>query len=309
MLFFAAIFSVFLFNSAFAEVLLLGLGFVLFNDNIGRDQMDAVNIDDAPGSYCSPLTSFPKSGGQAAGGLVNGRIVVCGGYFNDQSSSECYASGANSWELIGNLTYPKYDHAAATLPNGDLWVTGGTYEGNEHSTDIITTNMEILPGPDIASAKSGHCVTQFNRTTMILIGGFEDPHRADFFNVETQEWAYRGPPTRFSHAYAGCVSFTDTDGKDKVIVIGDYYTFGTIKAEIFDGVSWEVLDNLPVTMSYANAVLYKDKVIVTGEDYDQIPLPTSWEFDINTRTWAPGFPMNPPISKHISFLLPDSFCP
>ena len=57
----------------------------------------------------------------------------------------------------------------------------------------------------------------------------------------------------------------DTDGKDKVIVIGDYYTFGTIKAEIFDGVSWEVLDNLPVTMSYANAVLYKDKVIVTGK--------------------------------------------
>ena len=71
--------------------------------------MDAVNIDDAPGSYCSPLTSFPKSGEAAAGGLVNGRIVVCGGYFNVQSSSECYASGANSWELIGNLTYPRHD--------------------------------------------------------------------------------------------------------------------------------------------------------------------------------------------------------
>ena len=56
----------------------------------------------------------------------------------------------------------------------------------------------------------------------------------------------------------------DSDGKEKVMVIGDFYYRGTQKVEIFDGISWEVLDDLPVTMSYTNAVLYKDKIIVTG---------------------------------------------
>ena len=56
----------------------------------------------------------------------------------------------------------------------------------------------------------------------------------------------------------------DTDGKDKVMVIGDYFRLGSMKAEIFDGVAWEVLDNLPVTMSYVNAVLHEGKIIITG---------------------------------------------
>ena len=83
--------------------------------------MDAVNIDselDIYGSYCSPLPDFPGSGSQSGGGLVNDRIVVCGGYFKGLSqlpgipfpTNQCYALEATGWDYIGNLTNPKYDH-------------------------------------------------------------------------------------------------------------------------------------------------------------------------------------------------------
>ena len=116
----------------------------------------------------------------------------------------------------------------------------------------------------------------------------------------------------------------DIDGKDKVIVIGEY------GVELYDGVAWEVLEEFPAEIYDPQVVFYKGKVIVTGDQlfmfkllksitekffrlsiggaYGQQPILTSWEFDINTRTWAPGFPLNPPIYDHVSFLVPDSFC-
>merc|ERR1711860_65056 len=316
MIFSLTILSLCLVSSAFAEVLFLGLGYNNI-DYTYRTNIDTVNIDhdlDSYGSYCSPLPNYPLSVGGAAGGLVNDRIVICGGSEDGEKAvsahRECLASTSTGWEVIGNLIRPKSRHAAANLPNGGLWMTGGQYSENDfHSTDFVTTNMEVIRGPNLPTPKHGHCLTQFNSTTMMFIGGFENAYRVDFFNVDTQQWFNFGPETNFPHRYSGCVSFTDSDGKEKVMVIGDNYSYDDdINAEIFDGVSWEILENPPVTMSNVEAVLYKDKVIVTGEDHYSDPFPTSWEFDINTRTWAPGFTMNPPIYDHITFLLPDSFC-
>jgi len=319
----STIVSLFLIKSAFAEVLLLGLGsedaYEFNNQNgIFRDNFDVVNIDStlgSYGSYCSPLPNFPYTSGLSAGGLVNGRIVICGGYMDpfpiEEITGDCWASDAAGWQYIGNLSIPKRNHAAANLPNGDLWITGGADNDQEryYTTHIVTANMEVIRGPNMPSVRSAHCVAQLNSTTMMLVGGFELGHKVDFFNVDTQQWINYGPPTKFEHGHPGCVSFTDTDGKEKVMVMGDYYySVAGQKVELFDGESWELLDDPPFAMTAVNAVLYKDKIIVTGQDGSYDPFLSSWEFDINTRTWAPGFQMNPAISQHVSFLVPDSYC-
>jgi len=321
MLFFTAILSVSVVNSALAEVLLLGLGGIENSTNNFynyRDNMDIVQIDhdlSSYGSYCTPLPDFPLSGYRAAGGVVNGRIVECGGLLEAYPRQKCYASDPMGWQPIGDLTFPREYHAAATLPNGDLWITGGRIPNTEscqHTTDIVTSNMEVIRGPDMPDARCNHCVARLNSTSMMLVGGyFEDVHRVDLFNAETQEWSSFATYTRHEHAFPACVTFTDTDGKDKVMVIGNGYWYEPAKAEIYDGVSWEVLEDLPsdvAGMQYPKAVFYKEKIIVTGGSFAWEPVLTSWEFDINTRTWAPGFQMNPPIWGHISFVVPDSFC-
>lgn len=93
------------------------------------------------------------------------------------------------------------------------------------------------------------------------------------------------------------------------MVIGQGYWYEAAKAEIYDGVSWEVLEDLHLTlqgMEYPKAV-YKENHC-HRQKFAWEPVLTSKEFDINTRTWAPGFQMNPPIWGHISFVVPDSFC-
>ena len=88
----------------------------------------------------------------------------------------------------------------------------------------------------------------------------------------------------------------------------DYGVEASRIPELFDGNSWTLLDQLPITFAYGKAVLYQEKIILTGGDYNLDPQPFSWVYDIATKTWNTGFPMTPPIRGHNSFLVPKSFC-
>ena len=90
------------------------------------------------------------------------------------------------------------------------------------------------------------------------------------------------------------------------MVIGGYPS--TKSVALFDGDSWTVLDELPIGIENAKAVFYKGKVIVTGRDASYNPLTHAVVFDIATREWSQGFPMNPPIKELNYFLVPKSYC-
>ena len=98
------------------------------------------------------------------------------------------------------------------------------------------------------------------------------------------------------------------------MVIGRYRYSGTVLPgsnipELFDGNSWTTMDPLPIaSFSNGKAVLYKEKIILTGGDVSADPRPSSWIYDIATGNWSMGFEMSPPISRHNSFLVPKSFC-
>ena len=65
---------------------------------------------------------------------------------------------------------------SAILPNGDLWLTGGTDENFKrlNSTELIDQDFNIKQGPYLPFALHWHCVTNWNSTHMILIGGFQE---------------------------------------------------------------------------------------------------------------------------------------
>merc|ERR1711860_275877 len=87
-----------------------------------------------------------------------------------------------------------------------------------------------------------------------------------------------GPLMNYGRYKHGCVSFEDKERNKKVMVIGSKSpSVASSTAELFDGDSWTVLDDLPVGIAYAKTVAYKSKVIVTGQDYStDDPLPFAW---------------------------------
>ena len=101
----------------------------------------------------------------------------------------------------------------------------------------------------------------------------------------------------------------DTDSSKKIMVIGgNGDSMSRTTAELFDGNSWTVLDELPIEILDVKAVVYKGKVTVTGQDQTGYPLPSALVFDVATRTWTTGFQLSEPIQFHNSFLVPKSYC-
>ena len=78
-------------------------------------------------NVCETFPAYPISNVDAAGGLINNILTVCGGY--DSSSNyldTCYKydMAANEWTHLCNMQSKRYAPAAATLPDNTLWITG-----------------------------------------------------------------------------------------------------------------------------------------------------------------------------------------
>jgi len=298
-------------------VMLLGLG---KDDSSApheyRNGFNLVEIDpdnsETYGTYCDSLVDFPETGGFSSGGYAHGKIITCGGILSGNPSKKCYYYSENKWEIFGDLTDAKGYHDSAILPNGNLWVTGG-YNVNYHlsSTDIIDQDFNVKQGPELPFTVSDHCIVNWNISHMLLTGGDGGSFRRNtwYFDLQNEIWT-PGPSMNYGRYKHGCVSFEDTERNKKVMVIGSKLSsVASSTAELFDGDSWTVLDDLPVGIVYAKTVAYKSKVIVTGQDYStEDPLPFAWVFDVGTQTWSSDFQMFPPIYAHNSFLVSKSLC-
>ena len=76
---------------------------------------------------CATFPAYPISMTTAAGGLINNILTICGG--DDSSGNRldtCYKYdiAANEWTFLCNMQSRRWSHAAATLPDGSLWITG-----------------------------------------------------------------------------------------------------------------------------------------------------------------------------------------
>jgi len=301
------------------KVMLLGLGAIASDSNNvePRANYDLVEIDpdflSSYGTYCNPLADFPIAGVHSSGEYVHGKIISCGGSLAGEDTKSCYYYSENNkdWSLFGDLANVRYEHDSAILPNGDLWVTGGKDENyeNSYTTDVIDKDFNIKEGPILPFGLSAHCVTNWNSTHMLLIGGYQtsSSNRVFFFDINAEKWIL-APEMNYNRWGPACVTFVDTDDKTKVMVIGGQGGTSVETGELFDGESWTLIGQLPNEFGYAKAVAYKGQIIVTGEDSDYNPQLFAWVFDIATRTWSSGFPMSPPIKYHDSFLVPKSLC-
>ena len=78
-------------------------------------------------NVCETFPAYPISIAFSAGGLINNILTVCGGRdSSDNYLDTCYKydMAANEWSFLCNMQSKRGFHAAATLPDGSLYITG-----------------------------------------------------------------------------------------------------------------------------------------------------------------------------------------
>ena len=186
-------------------VILLGPGAGIPNCQV----IDALNWS----SNCAGLANYPLGdiSDLAAGGVIGGMPVFCGGKTSSGEESACYAynNTLDSWTLLANMAVSRRNAAAAVV-NGALWVTGGYNTADSYlaSSEFIFPNGTTSDGPDIPEDRIKHCMVTMHDGRVMLLGGhslsegFTDGKSTEIYDPYTNTFT-AGPDMLFKRASLG----------------------------------------------------------------------------------------------------------
>ena len=131
-------------------------------------------------SPCNQKLDYPLKRLQAAAGSLwkNGKLTICGGATQNPGKpvtfkyrSECFSLENGEWSSGKNLLTSRYGHGSSNVGNS-IWMTGGfpsfPYVKALASTEIINTDGNITPGPDLPQGRGSHCQLSYGQSTFII---------------------------------------------------------------------------------------------------------------------------------------------
>ncbi|MBT6113971.1 MAG: hypothetical protein HOH03_10210 [Candidatus Marinimicrobia bacterium] len=197
--------------------------------------------------------------------LSNGKILVSGGFFESSfgestiGSCEIFDPLSGQWEITGELNYPRGDHQAILLSNGNVMVVGGhefwgtpvnTVEFFDPTTELWTEiDGTIFPRPFIS-------LETINENIFLISGGNIDT--CEVFNYVTSTWS-EVAPFEFSREYGM---------KTVKLVNGNVLLTGTREeCEVFSvpNMSWVRVSDMPsVRFNHTLTLLESGKVLLVG---------------------------------------------
>ena len=194
---------------------------------------------------CTRLPDYPLPVYNAAGSSVKGFPVICGGqrYKKRVSVRACFIherTPYSRWRLLAELKHPRSRHASVEL-HGRLWVTGGKNEkdGRLFSTEFISRNGKVKPGPDLPHEMDDHCMVKLRDGRVMILGGHPDRRSVMIFNPYDGSFV-DGPDMLFDRYSSACAVFNSPmhDERPVVMVIGNK-NFAEIWDYTKSGTTWE----------------------------------------------------------------------
>ena len=185
-------------------------------------------------TFCSNLPSYPLSLHGAAGGVINGSPIICGGTSGPHHQT-CYRFEkiTNSWKLHCSMESARAYHATSIV-NGALFVTGGLNGGNMASTEFIHANGNVTSGTNLPVARYGHCmVTLHDGKVMILGAANPTSQRKNVIIYDPEDNTYtNGPSMSYERRDSGCTLFNSAlhNGRPVVLAAGG----SPATAEVYD---------------------------------------------------------------------------
>jgi len=129
--------------------------------------------------------------------LKDGKALAVGGYnfcqsCNVMKRTELYDPSDGTWTPSANLMFGRSGHAVATLPDGELVVSGGFHGDDATATvDVYDPNQQAwtAAGPPMRSRRLSHTMTRLQDGRILVSGGDDSFNNA----YETAELGTTAP--------------------------------------------------------------------------------------------------------------------
>ena len=201
------------------------------------DKSQVIDVNTSS-TACANLPSYPFAMVSAAGGVLNGSPIICGGWRSSgEQTVSCHRfdRNAKSWKLHSTMTSRRDEHASTVVKDA-LFITGGS-DGSSTlaSTEYIYANGTVQSGPNLPQARSGHCsVTLHDGKVMILGAQFPLSLRRNVIVMDPADNKFTtGPSLSYERDGATCTLFNSPlhNGRPVVLVVGGSFQ---PTAEVYD---------------------------------------------------------------------------
>ena len=201
------------------------------------DKSQVIDVSSSS-TACANLPSYPFAMSFAAGGVVNGSPIICGGYTSTgETTDSCHRfdRNANSWKLHSSMTSRRSEHASTVVKNA-LFITGG-YDGSRYlaTTEYIYANGTVQSGPNLPEARWGHCSVTLHDGRVMILGAWRPSSlwRNVIIMDPADNTFTTGPSMSYKRQYVACTLFNSPlhNGRPVVLAAGGS---NQATAEVYD---------------------------------------------------------------------------
>ena len=268
------------------------------SDN-GFATREAVLYDPADESSTA-LQMVEARAGQTMTRLPGGRILIAGGYADDGlplASAEIFTLAGHALAATGAMALGRGNHAASSLADGRVLVTGGLVLAGAGPATTTTTTTEIFDpaagtfssGPALGAVRFNHSQVTLNDGRVLVLGG-SGLRSAEVYSPGTGQFTPVGDMAE-KHGL-GHVAVKLANGK--VLVTGGDSTINiqpTATAELFDPATnqFTTVGQMTSPRMQHFAVLDDDGTVLIGggRGADGSDLATVESYDPATNTFTP----------------------
>jgi len=231
---------------------------------------EVINLED--NSKCQDVGDFPLKISQAVGSYLGSFPVICGGYGESYTSlNQCHQLKSRTWQPFATLGQRRY--GAAGIVHANTFIIFGGYDttgsGYLSTTEIVTEEGQVTPGPEMPVAVLGHSIASLDEKTWIVTGGdTSTTFYADgtwFFDPVSQEFQ-QGPPLITGRRWHASATLQDQDTKENIVaVVGGYNGVGYLDStEFLRNGEWSPGPQMPKKLSGFSAVVLNGDLYTIG---------------------------------------------
>jgi uncharacterized delta-60 repeat protein len=232
--------------------------------------------------------------------LVNGKVLVAGGYYDDTLHGTAYLDGTEiydpdtgTWRVITNpLNIGRSDHTATLLPDGKVLAAGGcSSTGSLASAELFDPTSETWTATNsLNSPRFSHTATLLPNGKVLVAGGDSgsDNHlsSAELFDSASGTWTPTG-----SLNTARCEHTATLLPSGLLLIAGGFGNSGCLSsAELYNPISgtWTTTNTLTFARrSHTATLLPSGQVLVVGGlTTSYVPLSSTEVYDSAIGTWT-----------------------